>query len=193
MLITLALGVCFAVGAVPLRGQEKKTDPKVDPKSMDPKGQTADPKKSSSDDGSGATDDPPTKAGPKDFKFSPNTVVVIVEELKDALQRFPGFVLVAQEKLLEMQERIAKLERQLKPDKEYPHSCKLSGRLEGELLILKAGTVAGHGPQPRTTVGRSVFKGLSSPTKETSTSKSPCWTSQKKASSSRWRKRGRIS
>ena len=150
MLVTLALGVCFAVGAASLRGQEKKTDSKADPKSMDPKGQPADPKKSPPKM-EPATDDPPTKAGPKDFKFSPNTIVVIVEELKDALQRFPGFVLVAQEKLLEMQERIAKLERLVKPDKEYPHACKLSGRLEGDLLVLKAELLLAT-TQPRATV-----------------------------------------
>jgi len=72
------------------------------------------------------------------LKLPPGGVLVLVEEARGVLQLFPKMVLLTPEKFQEMVERISALERQIKAEKKLPHLCKLTGRLDGDLVRLQA-------------------------------------------------------
>ena len=79
---------------------------------------------------------PPTR--PLDLsKLPPNTIIVIGEEGKDALQQ-PGVIVLTPEKFREMLEQIDQLKKQASPDKaEAPSRCKISGKIEGDIAYLQ--------------------------------------------------------
>jgi len=72
------------------------------------------------------------------IKVPPGGVVVVVEEVKEALALFPKMILMAPEEYQKLQERLAFLEKQLKSEKKTAHACKLTGRLEGDFVVLRA-------------------------------------------------------
>src|SRR5262245_37654147 len=83
--------------------------------------------------------DVPAKKIPLDkMKLPPGALPVVVEDLRDALWLFPKVFLMTPEKLQELTDRIAFLESQLKIEKKLPHSCKLTGRVEGDVAVLEA-------------------------------------------------------
>src|SRR5262245_5624557 len=71
------------------------------------------------------------------LKLSPESVLILVDEMKDVLSLLPKMVLIRPEKLASMEERIKALEKLLAPERRAPGVCKLSGRLDGETLVLR--------------------------------------------------------
>ncbi|MCI0638521.1 MAG: hypothetical protein L0Y72_03040 [Gemmataceae bacterium] len=84
-------------------------------------------------------------------KIPPGAVFVLVEQLKDATSLIPQAIILSLEKWQEQQERIAVLEKMLKPEKRPAQVCKLSGRVEGDFVHLRA-EFAFTTEQPRTQV-----------------------------------------
>src|SRR5262245_52065158 len=82
----------------------------------------------------------PAKAKPTldKFKLPPGGVIVVVEQVKEALTLLPKMILLSPEEYQTLMDRIGQLEKQLKSDKKAPHSCKLNGRLEGDFIVLSA-------------------------------------------------------
>ena len=72
------------------------------------------------------------------LKLPPNTIVVICDNIKEALQLYPSMVMLSREKFTEMNDRIAALERLLKPERKLPHTCKLHATVKGDVLDLRA-------------------------------------------------------
>jgi len=72
------------------------------------------------------------------LKLPPGGILVLVEEARGVLQVFPKMVLLTPEKFQEMMQRISALERQIKAEKKLPHVCKLTGRLDGDVVRLQA-------------------------------------------------------
>jgi len=68
------------------------------------------------------------------LKLSPGSILVLVDDLKDVLALVPKMVLIRPEKLLEMEDRIKALEKLLKADRRPASVCKLSGKVEGDLI-----------------------------------------------------------
>jgi hypothetical protein len=85
------------------------------------------------------------------LKLPPGAVIVVVDNPKDAMSMRPFMVLLSPEehkKLLEAKEQLEKL---LKADKKLAHACKMTGRLDGDFVFLRAVFVFTT-EQPRTTV-----------------------------------------
>src|SRR5579864_4472629 len=72
------------------------------------------------------------------LKLPSGAIMVLVEQAQGALQLFPKMVLLTPEKFQEMMDRISALERQVKADKKLPNVCNLSGRLDGDVVHLRA-------------------------------------------------------
>lgn len=85
-----------------------------------------------------AVPSPRPPARPFDFsKLPPNTIIVIGEEGKDALQQ-PGVIVLTPDKFKEMLDQIEQLKKQANPDRaEAPSRCKISGRIEGDVVYLQ--------------------------------------------------------
>jgi len=65
-------------------------------------------------------------------------IIVIVDELREAMAMIPDGVLLTPEAHLKLIERLKALERQLANDKASPSSCKLVGKLDGDFLLFTA-------------------------------------------------------
>lgn len=91
------------------------------------------------------------KPGPEKLKTPPGSILVLVEDLKDALGLFPKMYLLTPEQYRELQDRITRLEKQLKAERKSVHACKLSGKLEGDILTARA-EFSFTTDAPRTTV-----------------------------------------
>src|SRR5207249_3025102 len=82
------------------------------------------------------------KAGPLSLdglKLLPGSVVVLCEDVKDALRLVPKAVVLTPEKYQELLDQIEQLKRQIKPDKaDLPSACRLSGQADGDLVRLRA-------------------------------------------------------
>jgi hypothetical protein len=72
------------------------------------------------------------------LKVPPGGILVLVEQAKSALQLFPKMVLLTPQKFQELMDRISALERQVKADKKLPSICRLTGRLDGDVVRLQA-------------------------------------------------------
>ena len=72
------------------------------------------------------------------LKFPPDAVIILVDKLHEATELIPKAILVSPEKYQEWQDRIRTLEQQLKGEKSTTHSCKLTGKLDGDYLALRA-------------------------------------------------------
>ena len=84
-------------------------------------------------------------------KLPKNAIVVVVDNVLDALSMFPKSVTLSLEKYQEMLNEIESLKKQLKADKKRPSSCVLHGKLEGDYLAVRA-EYAFSTEQPKTTV-----------------------------------------
>jgi hypothetical protein len=94
---------------------------------------------------------PPARLSLDKLKLPANAVIIVIEKLQEAAEMIPRAIYVSPEKYQEWQDRIRQLEQQLKAEKTTPHSCQLSGRVEGDYVSLRANfTFATQ--QPRTTV-----------------------------------------
>jgi hypothetical protein len=84
----------------------------------------------------------PTKAPSKinldNLKVPPGSLIVICEEIKEGLRLMPKGVLLSPEKYQELLDRIALLEKQLKPTRKPPGVCKLTGQLDGDFVRFQA-------------------------------------------------------
>ena len=68
-------------------------------------------------------------------------VVVVVEEIKSALQLLPKMVLLAPAEYQKLLDRLSILEKQLKAEKKAAHACKLTGRVDGNFATLRGNPV----------------------------------------------------
>jgi hypothetical protein len=120
LILAAALG-CFSLAAVAQTQPDKKADVKgkEDPKSK-------------------AKDAPKAKVPLDQMKLPKDAVVVVVDNLLDALAMFPNVVVLSADKFADLQEQIRTLKQQLKENKKTPFSCKLHGRLEDDFLIGRA-------------------------------------------------------
>src|SRR5262245_14595886 len=85
------------------------------------------------------------------LKLPPNAVIVIIEKIQEAAEMIPSAIYLKPEQYKELLDRIRQLEQQVKSEKTTPHSCKLTGRVEGDYVSLRAEfTFATQ--QPRTSV-----------------------------------------
>ncbi len=72
-------------------------------------------------------------------KLPKDAIIVLVEDILEAAQIYGKSVVLSFEEYQELREKLKALERQLKPDKKTPFSCKLlDGKLEGDFLVLRA-------------------------------------------------------
>jgi hypothetical protein len=133
LILATALG-CFSFAAVAQTQPDKKTDAKgkEDPKSK-------------------AKEAPKGKISLGQMKFPKDAIVVVVDNLFDAIAIFPDMVLLSEEKYAELQEQITTLKQQLKGSKKTPFSCKLHGKLEDDFLICRAEFIFST-EQPKTIV-----------------------------------------
>jgi hypothetical protein len=73
------------------------------------------------------------------MKLPTGAVIVLCEQAREALQLLPRFVVLSPEEYQKLQERVQQLEAQMRPNRAaVPSSCKLSGRVEGEIAHLRA-------------------------------------------------------
>jgi hypothetical protein len=72
------------------------------------------------------------------LKLPPGGILVLVEQAKDALDLLPKMVYLTPEKWQEIEEQLSTLKRQLKVEKKLPSVCKLTGRLDGDLVRMQA-------------------------------------------------------
>jgi hypothetical protein len=85
------------------------------------------------------------------LKPPPNAVIVIIEKIQEAAEMIPSAIYLKPEQYKELLDRIRQLEQQVKAERSTPHSCKLTGRVEGDYVSLRAEfTFATQ--QPRTSV-----------------------------------------
>ncbi|HZZ80765.1 MAG TPA: hypothetical protein VFE62_19845, partial [Gemmataceae bacterium] len=86
-------------------------------------------------------DDGKTKQASKGLdptKLPKDAIIVVVDNMLDALGIFPKMAVLNYDKYVEMLETINSLKRQLKNEKKTPSSCKLFGRLEDDFLVFRA-------------------------------------------------------
>ncbi|MCI0457882.1 MAG: hypothetical protein L0Z62_13020 [Gemmataceae bacterium] len=72
------------------------------------------------------------------IKLPPGSILVICDELKDGLTLSPRMMVVSPERFQELSDRITQLERQIKPERKVPSSCKLRANVEGDFVYLQA-------------------------------------------------------
>lgn len=145
----------FALALLPLcalsqgSGKDGKQDYGKAPMKKESKpGETKMPAKDDTSNG------PPAKPMPltlDKLKTPADAIIILVEKLQEATELIPKAVILAPEKFHELQDRIRALEQQLKGEKAKTHSCKLTGKLEGDYLALRAEFAFGT-HQPRTAV-----------------------------------------
>ncbi len=136
-LVIIALFLASPVRAQAPAGKDAKADAGKEPaKDM----KAAETKAPAKDMKSDATKSPAPAAtpSPEKVKLPPGAILVVTDKLKEAVEQFPQMYLVSPEKFKELNDRIRALETQLKPEKATPHSCRLTGRLEGDYVALKA-------------------------------------------------------
>jgi hypothetical protein len=82
----------------------------------------------------------PESRGLDSLKLPAGAVLVIVEKTRDALQMIPDGVLLTADQYRELMDQIDQLRRQLSAGKraETPGVCRLSGRVEGDVVRLQA-------------------------------------------------------
>jgi hypothetical protein len=78
-----------------------------------------------------------TDSGLDQLKLPAGAVLVVCEKIQDALRMVPKAVVLTPEKYQELLDRIAALERQVKPGRQPPSVCKLTGRVEGDVVQLQ--------------------------------------------------------
>lgn len=81
----------------------------------------------------------------------PEAIVVVVEEIQKALRLMPRAVVLTPEEYQSLLERVKSLEKKLRQTRKLTHSCKLTGRLDGDFIALRA-EFAFSTELPRTTV-----------------------------------------
>lgn len=89
------------------------------------------------------------------LKLSPEALLIIVDDMKEVLSLVPKMVMIRPDKLASMEERIKALEKLLGQDRKAAGVCKLSGRLDGDIVVLR-GEFLFSTEQPRAR----VFLGL---------------------------------
>lgn len=140
---------CFSFAAVAQTPPEKKTEVG---KGKDTKSKDKDVGKTKAED---AKELPKSKIPLEKLKTSPNTLVIVVESMLDAMALFPKLVVMTPEQYQDLKDQIKTLQQQLKIDEVSPHGCRLYGKLEGDSLALRA-EFTFKTYQPRT----KVFLGL---------------------------------
>jgi hypothetical protein len=71
------------------------------------------------------------------LKLPAGAVLVVCDKIQDALRLVPKAVVLTPEKYQELIDRIAALEKQVKPGRQLPNVCKLTGKVEGDQVHLQ--------------------------------------------------------
>jgi hypothetical protein len=130
-----AILVCAAaLGCFSLLALAQPLSPPTDKKGEAAKGK--DDGKSKTKDA--AKDAPKAKTPLDKLKLPKDAIVLVVDNVLDAMSLFPKSVTMAFDEYVVLKERIKALERQLKADKKIPFSCKLNGKLEGDFIFFRA-------------------------------------------------------
>jgi hypothetical protein len=103
-------------------------------------------------DSTSKTKSPDTTPTVDQMKWPRGSILVVVDEIKDVLAAVPKMILLSPEKYKELTDRIQALEAKLKVEKQYPHACKLSARLEGDAVALRAELIFATSEPNRTLV-----------------------------------------
>ena len=72
------------------------------------------------------------------LKLPPGGVVIVVQQVKDALAMVPKMVLLAPEEYQKLLDRLRILEKKVKAEKTAAHACKLTGHIDGGFAYLRA-------------------------------------------------------
>lgn len=73
------------------------------------------------------------------LKVPPDAVIVVCDALADAMRLVPNAVVLRPEKYKELRDQIEKLKAQLEANRPFaPSTCKLTGKVEGDLVRLRA-------------------------------------------------------
>jgi hypothetical protein len=124
--VSLGLAALTLGGALLVRAQEG------DKKAPD-KG------KAGPDGGKQVVVDPGGKRVPLDkYKLPPGAIIVLCDNPKEATQLYPRFFVLTPKEYQDLTDRIAALEKQLKPERRAPHTCKLTATARGDVLDLHA-------------------------------------------------------
>lgn len=95
---------------------------------------------------------PDPKRVPLDkLKPPPGTVIVLTEDIDKVLKQLPRAVFLSPEKYQELIDRLAQLEKLLKPERRPPSACRLRAAVEGDVVLVQA-EFAFTTEQPRTVV-----------------------------------------
>ena len=95
--------------------------------------------------------DTPKTKGPAEQKLPKNAIVVVVENVFDAMSLFNKSITIPFEKYQDMVNEIDALKKQLKSEKKLPGNCVLYAKLQGDLLVVRA-EYKFQTEQPNTTV-----------------------------------------
>jgi hypothetical protein len=141
LMLTAALG-CFSLVALAqpaTQPPDKKTDTaKGKDDTSKSKGKEPGKSKAIEKTVESGKDAPNPKVSLDKLKLPKDTIVILGDNLLDAMSLFPKSVTMAWEKYVEQEERIKALERQLKPEKKTPSICLLKGKLEGDFIVFSA-------------------------------------------------------
>ncbi len=79
----------------------------------------------------------PAARGLESFKLPTDAIVLVCEQVTDAMRLLPKFVVLSPEKFKEMQDEIDRLRARLRPDRPQPPGfCKIEGKVEGAQVHL---------------------------------------------------------
>jgi hypothetical protein len=145
VLFALVLSGAFLHEAL---GQASQPDKKKD--SLKKQESTKAPGKPSATEKKPAAETPGKQTSVDKMELPSGAILVLVKDLNEALQK-QGIVLISPETFRAMQARIATLEKKFKEEKRFPHSCKLSGNIDGDHVFLQA-DFAFHTDTPQRTV-----------------------------------------
>lgn len=149
LVLTATLGFCSLIALA--QPADKKGDA-VKGKDDD-KTKAKEPIKPKPPEKSEVPKDAPKAKTPLDkLKLPKDAVVIILDDPLEAATMFGKSAILSFEEYLNLKETIKVLERQLKPDKKVPFSCKLSGELEGDFLVFRGAEFIFSTETPNTTV-----------------------------------------
>lgn len=102
-------------------------------------------------DGKSNDGSPPPSATLDKLKLPADAIIILVEKAQEVIELIPKAIYMSPAEFEALQNRIRALEQQLKGEKATTHSCKLTGKLEGDYVALKAEFTFST-QQPKTTV-----------------------------------------
>ncbi|MCI0682494.1 MAG: hypothetical protein L0Y71_10340 [Gemmataceae bacterium] len=153
LLACLALFAFVALGALGQSAQPQTKDPKDAAKQPAKDMKKANGKMSAKEAKGNDTTSRPRPTLDK-LKLPADAIVILIEKVQDVAEFIPEAVYLSLERYEELRSRIQALEQQLKADKATTHSCRLTGKLDGDYVALKAEfTFSTQQPNARVVLG----------------------------------------